>query len=160
MTNYNFRPFDFKTDGALVSKFLEETVQIGKMNPKPSLKKYTDGYLDFIIQKQQFNPEWFVMYCKNNDVIGFAGTTQSEKYPSSGMISFLYLLPENRKSGHGRKLEKYSIEQLRKCGCTKALLTVSSENINAVQFYKKLDWEIVRQNGEHPVIFTMKKSID
>ncbi len=159
MPLYHFRPFDFKTDGALVSRYLEETVQIGKMNPE-SMKKYTDGYLEFVLQKQRVNPEWFVMYCENNNVIGFAGAAQSEKYPTSGMISFLYLLPQNRKSGHGRKLEEYSIEQLRKCGCTKAILTVSSKNANAVQFYKKLGWEKIKENDEYPVIFTMRKNIE
>lgn len=154
-----FRPMDIQKDSGLVSSFLEETAAIGNMHFE-SIGDYTGCYLKFIEETQPDNPAMFAMCCQSGKVIGFAGAAPSVKYPEYGMISFIYLIPEKRRTGLGRILEEYALNQLKLSGCRKARLTVSSENHAAVEFYLKQGWSKIREEEGTPMIYRMGKVID
>ncbi|CAG7658341.1 GNAT family N-acetyltransferase [Paenibacillus allorhizosphaerae] len=55
----------------------------------------------------------------------------------SGEIAAIYLLKKHRGIGLGEMLLKWGIEKLKAIGCTKVVVWVLRENLNAIRFYER-----------------------
>lgn len=61
-----------------------------------------------------------------------------EKFPDSGEVVSLYLLPEYTGKGLGRQLLERAVSELKTLGYSEIILWVLEENTNARGFYEKL----------------------
>lgn len=60
-----------------------------------------------------------------------------------GRINDLYVLPEQRGSGLGRRLMQAGLTGLKECGAEEVDLQVSRENTDAIRFYESLGFRSV-----------------
>lgn len=89
-------------------------------------------------------PGWNTMvFILNGEYIGTSSFSRSrfEKYPDSGEIISIYLMPEYIGKGYGKKLLDAVINELRKQGFQEVFLWVLEENRRARQFYENYGFE-------------------
>ena len=85
----------------------------------------------------------FYHVIQNDEIIGqieFRTGLIDEQGNKFGYINLLYLLPELRDNGLGRKLEQFILARLNDKQCNYAQLRYSPTNLQAVSFYRKHGW--------------------
>ena len=102
------------------------------------------AYLDAIPEgrwvKNLDIPGWSVMLClEGGEPIGTGSfsRSRSERYPDSGEVISIYLLPEYWGKGCGGPLLEAMVTELEKQGYSEAFLRVLEENERARRFYEK-----------------------
>lgn len=102
-------------------------------------------YMDSIPQDQWGSklrcPGRCTLVCKENETyIGTAsfGKSRLDRYPESGEIISLYLLPEFIGKGYGKQLMEVLLLELQKQGYQEVYLWVLEENLRARRFYEKM----------------------
>ncbi len=79
---------------------------------------------------------------KDNEIIGFISFYCNDKQNKVAYISMIAVLPEHRQKGIGNKLIEEALEYCRKNEMKCIRLEVRKKNINVLDFYKKLGFEI------------------
>lgn len=78
-----------------------------------------------------------------------------------GWISLLYLKPEYRMKGYGIQALARAIQEYRKLGRRSIRLSVNEENLNAIKFYDKNGFVIIKKEcGMNGIIYTMEKNLE
>lgn len=93
----------------------------------------------------------FYHVCKNDEIIGqieFRTGLLDEQGNKFGYINLLYLLPELRNNGFGRKLEQFILAWFDDKQCTYAQLRYSPTNLQALSFYRKHGWSDVGEPSD------------
>jgi GNAT superfamily N-acetyltransferase len=89
----------------------------------------------------------FVACTLNGEVVGFASAGRARRSGlAEGEVETLYLLPDWRDQGIGRRLMRAAAAHLSAIGCHSAMLWVLSDN-NAGWFYRRLGGRPVAREG-------------
>lgn len=89
----------------------------------------------------------FVLYSKEETLVAFMGTEK-------GSLEMLFISPEERGKGYGRKLTEYGIQNL---GVSK--VAVNEQNPQAKGFYEHMGFEVYKreekdeQGGDYPLLY-------
>ena len=59
-----------------------------------------------------------------------------------GWINYLAVCPTVRRRGYGRQLMAHVEDRLYDCGCPKINLQIRTENKAAIEFYRRLDYDV------------------
>lgn len=111
-------------------KFLAELSIESRTNSRESFFD-SDNKVTFILKKE-------------NTIIGFCDVGESRiKEFAEGEIYSLYVLPEFKGRGFGKKLIKHAIDWLEKRKMTPFIVTTLEKNINAQKFYEKLGFKAI-----------------
>lgn len=101
---------------------------------------------EMIMQSIIKNPEIEVYVATDNDkIVGFmtCGTPYTPFMDYKQEVGLLYILKEYQRQGIGTKFFEIAREQVKKAGYNAFILAVNSQNINAIQFYLKMNGRIV-----------------
>ena len=110
-----------------VNKDINGINELGKLLHK-NYQFYKDEFLNCVVVEE------------NNKIIGFA--TYSIIY-ERGEIVDIIIEPKMRFRGYGSKLLNFIVEMIRKNGCVNITLEVNSTNVEAINLYNKLGFEVV-----------------
>ena len=91
------------------------------------------------------NPAGFEHVILNNEIIGqleFKSGIKEADGSVSGYINLLYLLPEYRRKGYGRRLQEYVFSKFIADKCSVAYLRYLPKNQVAGSFYVKHGWSL------------------
>jgi ribosomal-protein-alanine N-acetyltransferase len=91
------------------------------------------------------NNEKIYVYKDNNNIIGFIHI--SVNYDVADLLNIVINL-SNRNQGIGTKLFNYMIDNL-PLNVNKIMLEVKSKNIEAINFYKKLNFKIINERKKY-----------
>jgi [ribosomal protein S18]-alanine N-acetyltransferase len=91
------------------------------------------------------NNEKIYVYKDNNNIIGFIHI--SVNYEVADLLNIVINL-SNRNQGIGTKLFNYMIDNL-PLNVNKIMLEVKSKNIEAINFYKKLNFKIINERKKY-----------
>ncbi len=87
----------------------------------------------------------FVLECDRTvRAVCTAVRCNSGRYRGYADIVQLYVAPEDRRKGHGRKLLSYTLRALREKGYKNAVLYCPERNAAARRFYEKFGFEFVK----------------
>ncbi|HKY47714.1 MAG TPA: GNAT family acetyltransferase [Acidimicrobiia bacterium] len=100
-------------------------------------RSWNDPHLD-IARKQDARDGLFLVAEMDESVVG---TLMAGYDGHRGSINYVGVLPAHRRIGIGRKLMSAAEELLLKRGCPKINLQVRIENLEAVEFYRRLGYE-------------------
>lgn len=100
-------------------------------------RSWNDPHLD-IARKQAAGDGLFLVAEVDGVVIG---TLMAGYDGHRGSINYVGVLPRNRKMGVGRRLMAAAEERLLERGCPKINLQVRTDNLEAVEFYRRLGYE-------------------
>ena len=125
-------------DRAAISRIYEESWKSAYRGIIPQ------DYLDSIPQGQWAKnvdiPCWHNMVCvEDGELVGTSAFCRSRfgRYPDSGEVISIYLLPEHMGKGYGRQLLEAVLGELRGMGFAEAFLWVLEENVRARRFYER-----------------------
>lgn len=100
-------------------------------------RSWNDPHLD-IARKQIARDGLFLVAEMDESVVG---TLMAGYDGHRGSINYVGVLPVHRKMGIGRKLMSAAEELLLERGCPKINLQVRIDNLDAVEFYRRLGYE-------------------
>jgi len=100
-------------------------------------RSWNDPHLD-IARKQAFGDALFLVAEMDGAVVG---TLMAGYDGHRGSINYVGVLPANRKMGVGRALMSEAEQRLLKRGCPKINLQIRTDNLEAVEFYRRLGYE-------------------
>ena len=91
-----------------------------------------------IEKKMNFQPNLFFIGLMDGKVtgsimVGYEG--------HRGWINYLAVTPENQRRGYGKKLVRKAINELKKIGCQKINLQVRRNNVEVIDFYKRIGFK-------------------
>lgn len=92
-----------------------------------------------IQRKLEAQPELFLVGSVDRDIVG---TVMAGYDGHRGWINYLAVSPRHRKQGYGRILMDHAKRKLEALGCPKINLQVRSSNSEAVEFYRRLGFEV------------------
>jgi ribosomal protein S18 acetylase RimI-like enzyme len=101
-------------------------------------RSWNDPHLD-IARKQAAGDGLFLVAETDGAVVG---TLMAGYDGHRGSINYVGVLPGHRKSGIGRALMSRAEQLLVERGCPKINLQVRTDNLEAVEFYRRLGYEI------------------
>lgn len=93
-----------------------------------------------IARKLRVNPEWFLVAVTVAGEI--VGSVMAGYEGHRGWINYLAVTPTHRRSGLGRALMEAAEQRLRAAGCPKINLQVRPENGGAIEFYRKIGFNV------------------
>ncbi len=91
-----------------------------------------------IAKKLTRDPDLFILAEETGKI---AGTVIGGFDGRRGLIYHLAVAPEQRNSGLGRRLMQEVEQRLAARGCIRAYLLVKPENVDVIEFYRRLGWE-------------------
>ena len=86
----------------------------------------------------------FIIATDNNDVAGFAAYSIKDDITAICRMHKIYIYPHHQRKGIGKRLVDFVIHDIKPNGAIQLELTVNRLN-NAVNFYKKIGFEITGQ---------------
>lgn len=101
------------------------------------LRSWNDPHLD-IVRKQAAGDELFLVAEIDGSVVG---TLMAGYDGHRGSINYVGVRPANRKMGIGRALMSAAEDRLLDRGCPKINLQIRTDNLEAVEFYRRLGYE-------------------
>ncbi|WP_438482808.1 GNAT family acetyltransferase [Oleiharenicola lentus] len=93
-----------------------------------------------IARKLKVNPEWFLV--AENFTGEIVGSVMVGYEGHRGWINYLAVTPTQQRSGLGRELMDKAEAILRAAGCPKINLQVRPDNVQAVEFYKRMGFAV------------------
>lgn len=95
-------------------------------------------------------PEGNVHLWHGEEIVGQLEMRLVEHEPHIGYVSLIYVPPERRGQGLGRRLHEHAVQVARHRDKRALRLSVSFTNVPAIMFYRRLGWEMVgsRPNKE------------
>ena len=100
-------------------------------------RSWNDPHLD-IARKQAASDGLFLVAEMDGEVVG---TLMAGYDGHRGSINYVGVLPSHRKIGIGRALMSEAERRLLERGCPKINLQIRTENLEAVEFYRRLGYE-------------------
>ena len=133
-------------------KQLEEIIQViirsYRETFQTAFQNISDADLDFPREEivDVFNKMDFYVYMKNKKIIGTSALGKISK--DQGLVRAVYILPEYQRQGIGQCLMN-NIENVAKAQGLKSLLLYTPEEAYwAINFYKKLGYQITKKEKE------------
>jgi len=108
---------------------------------------------------EEYNSKWdFSLYVYSNDrIIACLIATKRDGQP---YINKIAILPEYRSFGLGRDLVDSFISKIKKLSFNEVFLSCKRNNVNALSFYNKLDFKILREEDrEGEKLYILNKKI-
>ena len=160
-----FRPINADDISRLKSIATETFIQSYEHLNKPTNFK---DYLEKAFTKSKLLAEvlneesYYYFIISGGDVLGYLklniGSSQSENFDDDYMeIERIYLLAQYHRMGIGRKMMNFVFEQAGKKGKKKVWLGVWRRNPNAIEFYKRMGFQIT---GDHIFKFGDEDQVD
>ena len=92
-----------------------------------------------IQRKLKVNPELFLVGEMDGVIVGsIMGGYEGHR----GWVNYLAVSPSHRKKGYGRQLMEAVEERLEKMGCAKVNLQVRETNLEVIEFYKAIGYDL------------------
>ncbi len=109
------------------------------------------------IRKDMSRGHFFIYILEDGKKIGLMSAGKEE----NGLeISKIYLLPEYRGRGLGRKCMEFMMDKGREMGCNRAYLEANHDNKNALAFYESLGFKPSGKNlYEHSYTLVMAREL-
>ncbi|MGB8020533.1 MAG: GNAT family N-acetyltransferase [Candidatus Nanopelagicales bacterium] len=85
----------------------------------------------------------FIVESADGDLAGFVFALVTQAEPATGYIHFVWVSPELRRQGLGRRMYERVYERLRRRGCTRVAAVASPGNRGSIQFHRRLGFEPV-----------------
>ncbi len=102
-------------------------------------RPWNDGGAE-IDRKLVWDPSMLIVAVDESDAI--SGTVMIGYDGRRGWVNYMAVMPERRGSGLGRRLMEEAETRLVDLGCPKLNLQVRGDNLGAVQFYRRLGYEL------------------
>lgn len=99
-------------------------------------------YLEQLRQRMAEIPEGNVHLWHGDRIVGQLEMRLLENEPHVGYMSLIFVSPEARGHGLGRRLHEYAAEVSRARGKRLMRLSVSLTNVPAIMFYRRLGWQM------------------
>ena len=140
MAEFQFRPFDDKTDLELVLGWLLDTKQAAGMPVDAELER--KSYFEFVRSIQSRNTSYSSILLCSGKPVGYLCTFPMEKHPGSSWLDFCYLIPEARGTEASGEFVRRIVETALENGCRDVYLNVHRNNVRGIGFYEKNGWEL------------------
>lgn len=102
------------------------------------IRPWNDPHKD-IARKLTVQPEWFLVGLENGRIIG---SIMAGYEGHRGWVNYLAVSPAHRRNGLGRMLMEAAEQVLLAAGCPKVSLQVRVGNDVAVEFYRRLGYDV------------------
>ena len=117
---------------------------LANMNPKEKIK----------IREKDYNENRFIVAEINNEIVGFCRYTDNinktpETLEADCELRALYVKPEVKHNGIGKKMFQYAVNEFKNMGKTKMVLWCLKDNVLARKFYEKMGGKIIKERLIH-----------
>ena len=117
---------------------------LANMNPKEKIK----------IREKDYNENRFIVAEINNEIVGFFRYTDNinktpETLEADCELRALYVKPEVKHNGIGKKMFQYAVNEFKNMGKTKMVLWCLKDNVLARKFYEKMGGKIIKERLIH-----------
>ncbi|MBI4430037.1 MAG: GNAT family N-acetyltransferase [Ignavibacteriales bacterium] len=118
----------------------------GSFIPEEDLRSFFEEYYNVEALEKQFENPDVVCYVAEVEgrIVAYERTFFNEEEHREYVAS-LYVMPENQSAGLGRRLMTVAAEEAKKRKLDKVWLGVMVQNTEAVQWYKKMGYQIVEE---------------
>ena len=146
MAEFEFRPFNEKTDLDLVLGWLVETKQTTGM--PVDIGRERKAYFEFVRSIQSRNPSYSSILICNEEPVGYLCTFPMSKHPESSWLDFCYLVPKERGTSASSEIVRRIVEIASESGCLNISLNVHMNNTRGIAFYAKNGWRLEREGPD------------
>ncbi|RXJ74531.1 hypothetical protein CS022_02855 [Veronia nyctiphanis] len=126
-----------------------DVIRLWETTVRACYEYYSEQHIEDIKQRvvtrQLDNLTLRAVHNLEGEMVGFIGTRNSK-------IAMLFIHPESQRQGFGRALVRYAVELLH---CDH--LEVDYRNINAIVFYRRLGFTILKSGDNTPPLVVMQK---
>lgn len=117
---------------------------LANMNPNEKIK----------MREKDYKETRFIVAEINNEIVGFCRFTDNmEKTPETPEVDCelraLYVKPELKHNGIGKKMFQYAVNEFKNMGKTKMVLWCLKDNALARRFYEKMGGIIIKERLIH-----------
>lgn len=124
----NIRPFETKDEEQVISLWKECKLVVPWNDPRKDIQR-----------KLKVNPELFLVGEIEGIIVGsIMGGYEGHR----GWVNYLAVSPSYQKKGYGRQLTEAVEEKLKKMGCAKVNLQVRDTNLEVIEFYKTIGYDL------------------
>ena len=114
------------------------------MNPEEKIK----------MREKDYNENKFIVAEINNEIVGFCRYTDNinktpETLEADCELRALYVKPEVKHNGIGKKMFQYAVNEFKNMGKTKMVLWCLKDNVLARKFYEKMGGKIIKERLIH-----------
>ena len=122
------RPFELKDEEQVIALWQECKLVVPWNDPKKDIQR-----------KLKVNPELFLVGEVDGDIVGsIMGGYEGHR----GWVNYLAVSPSYQNKGYGRQLMNAVEEKLEKMGCAKVNLQVRETNLEVIEFYKAIGYDL------------------
>ena len=122
------RPFEPPDERAVVQLWTDCGLVVPWNNPRRDIQR-----------KLRVQSEMFLVACSDGEVVG---TVMAGYDGHRGWINYLAVDPQRRRAGIATRMMAEAEEVLRAAGCPKINLQVRSANMDVIEFYKRVGFEV------------------
>lgn len=106
------------------------------------------------MREKDYKETRFIVAEINNEIVGFCRYTDNmEKTPETPEVDCelraLYVKPELKHNGIGKKMFQYAVNEFKNMGKTKMVLWCLKDNVLARKFYEKMGGKIIKERLIH-----------
>ena len=106
------------------------------------------------MREKDYKETRFIVAEINNEIVGFCRYTDNmEKTPETPEVDCelraLYVKPEVKHNGIGKKMFQYAVNEFKNMGKTKMVLWCLKDNVLARKFYEKMGGKIIKERLIH-----------
>ena len=106
------------------------------------------------MRQKDYKETGFIVAEHDNEVVGFCRYTDNmEKTPETPEVDCelraLYVKPELKHNGIGKKMFQYAVNEFKNIGKTKMVLWCLKDNVLARKFYEKMGGKIIKERLIH-----------
>ena len=117
---------------------------LANMNPEEKIK----------MREKDYNENKFIVAEINNEIVGFCRYTDNinktpEILEADCELRALYVKPEVKHNGIGKKMFQYAVNEFKNMGKTKMVLWCLKDNVLARKFYEKMGGKIIKERLIH-----------
>ena len=125
-------------------KGIIDEYDLSNMNPEEKIK----------MREKDYNENRFIVAEINNEIVGFCRYTDNmDKTPETPEadceLRALYVKPELKHNGIGKKMFQYAVNEFKHMGKTKMVLLCLKDNALARRFYEKMGGIIIKERLIH-----------
>ena len=122
------RPFEIKDEEQVIALWKECKLVVPWNDPKKDIQR-----------KLKVNPELFLVGELDGEIVGsIMGGYEGHR----GWVNYLAVSPSHQKKGLGRQLMEAVEIKLREIGCPKINLQVRETNLEVIEFYKAIGYDL------------------
>ena len=122
------RPFELKDEEQVIALWQECKLVVPWNDPKKDIQR-----------KLKVNPELFLVGEIDGDIVGsIMGGYEGHR----GWVNYLAVSPSYQNKGYGRQLMNAVEKKLEKMGCAKVNLQVRETNLEVIEFYKAIGYDL------------------